>query len=197
VVGDGSGGAFVAWDDSHPSTLSDVYAQHIMADGSRAAGWASAGLPVADAPNNQRVGGGTALISTIVSDGSGGAVVAWSDWELSSAADVVAQRITGAGVVGPTSCAGCDAIVSLTPNPAAGRLRIELKSPDDGSSAVLRLYDLAGRLRREMKFSGLPPFGSSELELDLTGLPAGVYFLRYTGGGSSPIAGRRQVTIVR
>jgi hypothetical protein len=198
LVGDGAGGAIVAWDEEHPSTLRDVYAQHISAGGTRDPGWPSAGLPIASAPDQQQIGSASsALLSTIVGDGSGGAVLAWTDRGAPGGADVFVQRITAQGVAGPSSCAGCDPILGLAPNPGAGRVRIEVKSPDTASTAVLRVYDVAGRLLRTSQLTGLPPLGEAKRDLNLTDLPSGIYFLRYTTTGANPIEGTRQLTIVK
>lgn len=197
LVGDGAGGAIVAWEDDGGPSLADVYAQHIQADGTRATGWDASGLPIAASSDKELLGGATALISTIVGDGSGGAVVAWTAWDEGGSADLFVQRVMASGVVGPRACAGCDGILSLSPNPGTGRFRLQVKGPDGGSSAEVKIYDLAGRLRREIEFAGLPAFGVSDLDIDLSDFPAGVYFVRYSTGGGAPVVGLRQLTIVR
>ena len=71
VVPDGTGGAILAWrdfrDDPH-IIHGDVYAQKL--DGSGNALWLRDGIPVAAGPAEQ-------LFPSAVSDGSGGAVIAW------------------------------------------------------------------------------------------------------------------------
>jgi hypothetical protein len=124
-------------------------------------------------------------------------VLAWTDRGAPGGADVFVQRITAQGVAGPSSCAGCDPILGLAPNPGAGRVRIEVKSPDTASTAVLRVYDVAGRLLRTSQLTGLPPLGEAKRDLNLTDLPSGIYFLRYTTTGANPIEGTRQLTIVK
>ena len=44
------------------------------------------------------------------------------------------------------------------------------------------VYDVRGRLKRKALFSGLRPGGVSDLDWDLSGLPAGVYFEKYKAG---------------
>ena len=198
LIGDGKGGAIVAWNEFRTANNLDVYAQHIAAGGSRDPGWPAAGLPIASSPDSERIGSASsALLSTIVSDGGGGAVLAWTDWGAPGEADVFVQRITALGVAGPSSCAGCEGILSLAPNPSSGRFRIGVKNPESGSSAVVQIHDVAGRLLRTIELTGLLPLGTSTLDVDLTGLPAGVYFLHYETDGPSPFEGRRRVTIVR
>ncbi len=87
---DGTGGAFVAWDDGV-----DVYAQHLSPDGSVASGWPVDGLPICIEAGFQSATG-------IVADGLGGAVIVWGDGRrLPLAADTYAQRILSDGSIAP------------------------------------------------------------------------------------------------
>jgi len=78
AASDGSGGAFVAWDDNRGGTPQgdpfyfDLYAQHILASGQLDARWGADGLAVCTAPNAQ-------YDFDMASDGFGGAVLAWED----------------------------------------------------------------------------------------------------------------------
>jgi hypothetical protein len=71
---DGSGGAYVAWEDRRniPTLREDVYAQHITASGNIDPNWPVDGLGVAVLPEGQ---GGAAIIA----DGLGGVVISWGD----------------------------------------------------------------------------------------------------------------------
>jgi hypothetical protein len=70
---DGSGGVFIAWADQRDLTKSsDVYAAHLLADGSLAPGWQAQGTPIASFPGDQ-------FQPQIVGDGSGGVWLAWTD----------------------------------------------------------------------------------------------------------------------
>ncbi len=80
------GGAIVAWSDGRNGPF-DIRAQRF--DGSGAAQWAAGGAVVCDAASWQWIGG-------MVPDGSGGAVLLWSD-ERGGLADVYAQRVNSAG----------------------------------------------------------------------------------------------------
>ncbi len=87
---DGTGGAYVAWDD-----VVDVYAQHLSPDGSVASGWPVDGLPICIEAGFQSATG-------IVADGLGGAVIVWGDGRrLALAADTYAQRILSDGSIAP------------------------------------------------------------------------------------------------
>ena len=87
IVPDGAGGAIVAWQDGRTNE-SHVYAQRVTADG-RAA-WAMDGVPISVAD----VGW---LDAAMVADGSGGAVLTWSD-RREGEPRVYAQRLNGDGM---------------------------------------------------------------------------------------------------
>jgi hypothetical protein len=197
LTGDGAGGAIVAWTDYRPATNLDVYAQRITANGTRAEGWAPGGVPVATAPDQQQIGAGSAVVSSIVTDGQGGAIFAWMDFGAPDGADVLAQRITATGVVGPWSCPGCDGIVGVAPNPGSGRFRLDVRGSEGGGEAIVRVYDVGGRLRHERAYGVLPPGGVSTLEIDLSALPSGRYYVAYSAGGSAAPIGTGSLVIVR
>jgi hypothetical protein len=88
ITSDGNGGAIFAWQDSRSGL--DIYAQYI--NGSGAFQWAINGVAISTAANNQQT-------QDIVSDGSGGAIITWSDSRSASSSDVYAQRINSGGVV--------------------------------------------------------------------------------------------------
>ena len=90
-IPDGSGGAIVAWEDRR-NLNSDVYAQHITSAGLIAPGWPAGGLGLST--NNY-----TQMIPVLVSDGAGGAIVAWSDGRRINRWDIYAQHVTGGGAV--------------------------------------------------------------------------------------------------
>ncbi|MGA7161208.1 MAG: T9SS type A sorting domain-containing protein [Bacteroidota bacterium] len=74
IVSDGSGGVILAWTDNRhiaASDLADIYAQRVNSSG--AVAWTANGVPVSTATNLQNY-------PQIVSDGSGGAVIAWQDF---------------------------------------------------------------------------------------------------------------------
>ncbi len=87
---DGANGAIVVWYDSRLGSVLDIYAQRVSATG--APQWVADGVVICDAINNQQ-------LSRIVSDGGGGAVMAWEDNRSGTNYDVYAQRVNGLGVV--------------------------------------------------------------------------------------------------
>ncbi|MEZ5063610.1 MAG: FlgD immunoglobulin-like domain containing protein [bacterium] len=88
IVADGSGGAIVTWQDDRAVSNYDVYAQRVDASGSPA--WTANGVAVCTAANDQ-------ALPQITSDGSGGAIVAWSDVRDGVLQAVYAQRLDAAG----------------------------------------------------------------------------------------------------
>jgi hypothetical protein len=92
LVGDGAGGAIVAWEDQRSGLTNDVYAHHVLASGQPDPLWPVDGRALCTAPNSQDY-------PMPVSDGAGGAIVVWSDYRGGSAYDVYAQHVTASGAV--------------------------------------------------------------------------------------------------
>jgi hypothetical protein len=88
ITSDGSGGAIITWDDAR-SVNYDIYAQRV--DSAGAVKWTANGVLISTASGMQR-------LPRIVSDGSGGAIVAWADYR-SGNADIYAQRVDSTGAV--------------------------------------------------------------------------------------------------
>jgi hypothetical protein len=90
LVSDGSGGAIITWRDYANLTNYDILAQRINSAG--VVQWAVNGVVVCDAQNEQSN-------PQLISDGSGGAIVAWKDYRSVTNYDIYAQKINSAGVV--------------------------------------------------------------------------------------------------
>jgi hypothetical protein len=89
LVTDGGSGAIIVWEDERTGTGVDICAQTISSTGQ--VGWAPNGVELCTSPNDQST-------ATIVSDGAGGAIVAWQDFRnATNGADVYAQRIWADG----------------------------------------------------------------------------------------------------
>jgi hypothetical protein len=86
IVSDGAGGAIVAWNDarSDDPVNYDIYAQHANASG--AVQWTADGVALCTAAGDQE-------LPAIVSDGAGGAIVAWGD-KRNGDFDIYAQRVS-------------------------------------------------------------------------------------------------------
>lgn len=88
LVSDGLHGAIAVWADARPAANGlDIYAQRLGAEGAPL--WAANGIPVSAADNDQTE-------PQAISDGSGGALVAWND-QRSGAAAIYAQRVDSTG----------------------------------------------------------------------------------------------------
>jgi len=101
IATDGRGGAIITWQDLRTSRV-NIFAQHVLASGDVDALWPVNGraLLTDSLAMANTAGGQTSPL--IVSDGAGGAIVAWQD--LRSAAtetDVFAQHVLASGVVDP------------------------------------------------------------------------------------------------
>ncbi len=90
IAGDKSGGAIITWFDYRNSdSRADIYAQRVDVNGDIR--WTADGLAVCTALGNQ-------ANTTIVSDGSGGAIIAWGD-ERNGQSDIYIQRLDAYGNV--------------------------------------------------------------------------------------------------
>jgi hypothetical protein len=71
---DDAAGAFVAWVDGRDAHFldPDIYAQHLLSDGTLDAAWPASGRPVTTAAGSQYVAG-------VVPDGQGGSIILWLD----------------------------------------------------------------------------------------------------------------------
>jgi len=90
IVGDGSGGAIVTWQDKRSGTNLNIYAQKIDSGG--IIKWGTNGKAITIAANDQ-------TNPQIVSDGSGGAIIAWDDYRSGTNWDIRTQRIDSNGLV--------------------------------------------------------------------------------------------------
>ena len=87
-ISDGAGGAIIVWQDKRNGSTYDIYAQRINASG--AAQWEANGLAICSVDSDQ-------ISPAIISDGSGGAIIAWQD-KRSGSYDIYAQRVNASGV---------------------------------------------------------------------------------------------------
>ncbi len=89
IVADGAGGAIVSWSDFRNGVDNDIYAQRLIAYGD--VHWPTNGVALGMAPGNQ-------LASTVIPDGTGGAIVAWMDQRTGTVfPDIYANRVNGSG----------------------------------------------------------------------------------------------------
>lgn len=94
VISDGQGGLFATWQDTRDGLEPDIYAQHLLVNGSSAAGWPANGLAVCKATNVQQ-------FPSVSSDSAGGIFVGWEDLRNGTSADIYAQHVRASGLVDP------------------------------------------------------------------------------------------------
>lgn len=85
IVTDGAGGAFVSWFDQRNALNWDTYSQHVNSSGKPL--WTLDGVATSATDGDQ-------VVTTLVPDGTGGALCAWSD-SRGGDYDVYAQFVTG------------------------------------------------------------------------------------------------------
>jgi hypothetical protein len=91
ILGDGHGGAFIAWKDARNGTANpDIYMQHIDSLGYPL--WSSTGLVICNDLADQST-------PNLCSDLQGGVIIAWSDLRSGLERDVFAQRVTANGEI--------------------------------------------------------------------------------------------------
>jgi len=94
IVADGAGGVVIAWQDERNTGLDDIYVQRLNVSG--VAQWTANGVQLGGAGNDDRQS-----LPGLVSDGTGGAVVAWQGGDGTNPGtgwNVYARRITAVGV---------------------------------------------------------------------------------------------------
>jgi hypothetical protein len=89
IASDGSGGSIIAWQDRRNGANFDIYVQRIDASG--VVQWTQNGVAICDVTADQKFPG-------IISDGAGGAIIAWNDY-YGGSGDIYAQKINASGVV--------------------------------------------------------------------------------------------------
>jgi hypothetical protein len=97
VCSDGSGGAFITWDDDRTPSYVDIYAQRV--DGAGSVAWGVDGVAIRNLSLNE------GRDPRIAADSFGGAIITWAD-NRDGAWDIYAQQIAGTGVIGWTTADG-------------------------------------------------------------------------------------------
>jgi len=92
---DGTGGVIIAWEDGRNETDGDcdIYAQRI--DSAGVVRWEENGIPISRKIRMQ-------YCQRIVSDGSGGAIIVWTELNYGTNWDVYGQQVNGKGELGVT-----------------------------------------------------------------------------------------------
>ncbi len=191
VQGDGAGGAIVVWRDQRvPANGDDLWGTHVAGDAAPAFGWSAGGDALCAAPNFQTQ-------PALVTDGAGGAYVAWQDFRNSASADVYATRVGAAlAPVADAPARPARAGLALTgANPFRAAVGLRLAATIAGAACV-DVLDVSGRRVRVLWSGRLEPGtrtlawdGRDEAGHDAN---AGVYFVRAAGTW-----GEQRVKVVR
>lgn len=186
LIGGGDGGAIISWTggvNTQYAWPNDVFAQRL--NGAGQAQFGTNGVVICAREWDQEW-------STIASDGTGGAIIAWEDMRIDSSADVAdiyAQRLglVAAGVLHTPSATGL-VLGANHPNPFSGTTSFDFHLIREGNVAI-EVFDAAGRRVRHADTRGMKS-GATRLEfdgLDDAGNPlaSGVYFYRVLFRGES------------
>jgi hypothetical protein len=94
IVADGSGGAYIAWQDYRKGNEYDIYVQHLTASGTLYPdpNWVTDGLGACLATNSQFYPG-------LAGDGNGGVYVAWQDYRSGTDDHIFAQHLNANGAI--------------------------------------------------------------------------------------------------
>ncbi|MBU8921480.1 MAG: T9SS type A sorting domain-containing protein [Bacteroidales bacterium] len=131
VLPDGSGGAYIVWQDFRGGMDFDIYAQRIDSDGAPL--WTVDGVVICDAADFQ--------ISPVMCSASvGGFLVAWEDGRSGTSLDVYAQRVDSGG----TSLLTADGVAIC--GATGDQTEVDIVS-DDNSGAFIVWQDQRGDTR--------------------------------------------------
>src|SRR5438132_4169477 len=97
ITTDGAEGAIIAWQDSRSYPITHIYGQRVLASGVVDPGWPIDGRVLCLAFGGSPPAGQSG--QKIVSDGAGGAIVAWLDSRSGTHCDIYAQHVLASGVV--------------------------------------------------------------------------------------------------
>jgi hypothetical protein len=106
ITADPVAGALIAWSDLRtPANGNDIFVQRFSLAG--VASWTANGVSSCDTLGNQ-------VSPTVLSDGMGGALMAWRDFRSGGTADIYGQRVDTTGAI-PAQCSGSTSLTANTP----------------------------------------------------------------------------------
>jgi hypothetical protein len=107
AIPDGTGGALATWHDTRTGISggpAEIYAQHVLGDGTLAPGWPADGVSVCD--GHPCTLDSSTESGTLAPDEAGGMFVAWPDLRNGTTPDLYAVHLTGSGTPVPGWPAG-------------------------------------------------------------------------------------------
>jgi hypothetical protein len=150
VISDGAGGAIVVWQDSRSGSYC-LYAQRLDAAGNVL--WASNGVSVCTAAGQND--------PSLASDGSGGAIIAWSDTRTGNS-DIYTQRLSSSGL--PLWTANGIGICTIV-----GYDYHALAVPDGSGGAIIAWHDSSGTNNQDIRAQRVN--GAGAIQWQLNGVP--------------------------
>lgn len=160
IESDGAGGAFIVWHDQRAGvSATDVYANHVLANGTRDPAWPVNGLAVCTATAEQ-------FNAKIVADGFGGAYVAWQD-RRTGTLDIYVHHVLSSGQVDPAWPSNGLAVCTAANN----QVLPEIVS-DGAHGALLVWYDFRNGTHYDIYAHHVLPSGSVDPAWPLDGLAA-------------------------
>ncbi len=134
ITRDAGVGAVVAWDDFRNGANFDIYAQHVLPTGAVDSGWPADGRAICTASNDQ-------VLPAIVTDGSGGGVIAWADLRNNLDYDIYSEHVQASGVVDPAWPAQGTALCTSVKDQSAASI-----VTNGGGGAIVGWQDLRNGL---------------------------------------------------
>ncbi len=163
IAPDGGGGLLLAWEDSR-GLNSDIYAQRLNSAG--APQWTANGVALCTAANGQ-------VAPVLVPDGSGGAIVGWTDYR-GGLADIYARRVLSNGT--PTWTA------DGTPVCTAASDQYNVRAVSDGAGgAIFAWQDLRGGVNLDLYAQRMISSGAAYWTAN------GIVVCNATGNQSAPV----------
>ena len=195
MVSDSQDGVYLEWEVygySGGEFESDIYGLHVNGDCEIVSGWTENGEIVNDELFHQQY-------PAIVSDGNGGAIVAWEDGRCTSGEEISYYNLFAQRVNDFTTSVGRESAdpVPLTfsleqnyPNPFNPDTRIRYSIPEAGSVRIA-IFDILGRRVRVLE-NRMMPAGSHEVvwngkTASGTYASSGIYFYRLQAGNRSEV----------
>ncbi|HTM57623.1 MAG TPA: T9SS type A sorting domain-containing protein [Candidatus Udaeobacter sp.] len=191
IVTDGAGGAIISWADERGVGW-DIYAQRVNAAG--ALQWSTTAAQITNQGYDENA-------PTMISDGTGGAIVTWQD-QRSSAWDIYAQRVNSSGVSqwtaqGVALClaAGDQHIPTIAPDGAGGAI-VSWQDYRSGISADIYAQRVSAAGTPQWTANGVPlstvanPQQSPVIASDGSGGAIATWY-DYRGGATADIYAQR------
>lgn len=156
LAADGTGGAFVAWQDFRSGTDNHIFAQRVTGGGEVPTGWPANGTPVCQARFSQ-------YYPVVTGDGLGGAFIAWQDYRTGTTNHIFAQHLTGQNV----GLASDGVSVCLASN---GQFSPQIAN-DGHNGAFVTWYDSRSGSTNDIYVQRLDNQGRLNAAWDANGLP--------------------------